>query len=172
MLMAACKEDDMALDSEGHGVFSVLLIEEFNGACSDPLGNVNILDVYSYIANSLNAWQQRPLLTRRISHTCVIRQAEPAIKLSAMKKGFKLFETATSIYALDPTYYDFTKGYEPLDIYPNAAHQEIFNNLLALHNAGLVQQTTGSSLFSAAKNSQGCKLTKSGMKLWKQYKQA
>ena len=164
-LLASCKDSKKAAEENGHGVFSNLIIEGLQGTYADMLGRVYVLTLYSYLSRSLNSWKQRPILKCNITHDLIIRKAEPKIKLSTMKLGMKLFSNPDEYLQLNPTYYDFTSGYDPLDVLPIKTNQDKFKILLDMYKNQLIT-TTSASLFLAARNSSFIHLTSEGKYYW------
>lgn len=165
VIMTSCKDSSKALDENGHGVFTGLIINALDGYASDILGNVSILTMYHYVASCLGAWKQRPTLKCNISPDLLIRKAEPLIPLKTLKNGLKLFESEDDVIELDATFYNFTKGFDPVSIKPVKENEKKFNLLLQLEQARLLRHTH-SSLFITAKNGGQVSLSKDGKYYW------
>ena len=48
-ILTACREDEVAMEAGGHGLFTELLCTALNGGASDYCGNITIGGVYAYI---------------------------------------------------------------------------------------------------------------------------
>lgn len=53
-VLTACREDEVAMEAGGHGLFTELLCTALNGGASDYCGNITIGGVYAYIDRSLD----------------------------------------------------------------------------------------------------------------------
>lgn len=167
VIFASCKDSKKALDNNGHGVFTGLLIEGLKGTASDILGRVYLLHLYSYISRSLSSWKQRPMLKCNITHDVIIRKSDGKLKIATLKSGMKLFENPDAILELDPTYYDFTKGFDPIPIQPIKDNEKKFKLLLDLYRNQLIH-TDCNSLYTAAKTCSKISLTADGKFYWNQ----
>lgn len=167
ILLASCKDSKKALEENNHGVFTGLILEGLNGTAADILGRVYLLPLYSYVSRSLNSWKQRPILKCNITHDLVIRKSKPRVKLSVLKTAMRLFKNIDDSIQLDPTYYDFTKGFDPLNIMPIKSDEDKFKLFLDLYKNQLIT-TSSSSLFLVARNSNYINLTYEGKFYWHQ----
>ena len=63
-IMTASSRDQYAVEDgiTGHGVFTELLIQGLLGGAADVGGNITPASLYSFVDQSLGAWEQRPLL--------------------------------------------------------------------------------------------------------------
>ena len=165
IIMTSCKDSSKALDENGNGVFTGLIIDALDGNASDILGNVTILGMYHYVSSSLGAWKQRPTLKCNMTHDLIIRKAEPKIPLKTLKSGLKLFQTSDDIIDLDPTYFNFTKGFDPINIKPIKENEKKFNLLLQIDEVKLLKHSQN-SLFVTARNSGQVCLSKDGKYYW------
>lgn len=145
------------------------MIKALSGEVVDILGNVTILKIYDFIESLLGAWRQRPVLKCSISQNLVIRKTEPLIQLKVFKNALRLFETEEIPIVLNPTYFDFRKSFDPIDIEPLKDNQKKFNLLLELDELNLIQYDA-SNLYMAARNYRMVKLSNSGRYYWKLFK--
>ena len=107
------------------------------------------------------------ILKCNITHDLVIRKSEPRVKLSVLKTAMRLFKNIDDSIQLDPTYYDFTKEFDSLNIMPIKANEDKFKLFLDLYKNQLIT-TSSSSLFLAARNSNYINLTNEGKFYWHQ----
>ena len=163
--MSSCKDSSKAYDDEQNGLFTKLLIKALNGEVGDILGNVTILKMYEFVESLLGVWKQRPVLKCSISQNLVVRKAEPSIQLKALKSALKLFLNEEDIVQLNPTYFDFRKSFDPIDIDPIKENQKKFNLLLELDEFNLIEYDA-STLYMAARNYRMLKLTRTGKYYW------
>src|SRR5690606_19910064 len=57
-IMTASKRDEVAIEVNGHGVFTNLLLHALKGGAADLRGNITPGSVYAYIDQALGAWHQ------------------------------------------------------------------------------------------------------------------
>lgn len=60
-IMTASTRDEPAVELEGQGLFTSLLIQGLRGSASDVLGRITPASIYSFIDQTLGAWEQRPI---------------------------------------------------------------------------------------------------------------
>lgn len=59
-----------------HGVFTDLLLQGLKGGAADISGNITPASLYSFVDQSLGAWQQRPVFKTNISQFLPIRTVD------------------------------------------------------------------------------------------------
>lgn len=161
IIMSSCKDSSKAYDDEQNGLFTKLLIKALSGEVGDILGNVTILKMYEFVESLLGAWKQRPVLKCSVSQNLIIRKAEPLIQLKVLKSALKIFVNEEDIVQLNPTYFDFRKSFDPIDIDPIKENQKKFNLLLELDELNLIEYDA-TNLYNAARNYRMVKLSNSG----------
>lgn len=160
IILTASREDESAIEENGHGIFTGLLLDALEGEASDILGNITMASIYSYIDSSLGPWNQRPIFKTNISTFTSVRKINPLIDMGILKSLTKYFSTAEEIYPLDKTY-------EPEEKESIKEHTEIFSKLQKLVSIGLVKPYGAEHMYFAAINNKGCKLTNLGKMYWK-----
>ncbi len=172
-ILTACNTKESAIEVEGHGIFTNLLIAALQGGASDIFGNVTPGAIYSYIDSSLGAYDQRPLFKSHVDSFISLRKAKEKMNILEIRKLMKLFENYDAKYKLDPSYEETNYlGSERIgkiyikEPYRNEKNVEIFKLLQKSVSNGLVQPTRETHMFYAAMNSDTCELTMLGKHYW------
>lgn len=108
-IMTASLRDQVSIEdgNTGHIVFTELLLQGLKGGAADIGGNITPASLYSFIDQSLGAWEQRPIFKTNISGFLPIRTIEPKVSKIILRKISKYFLNPTDEYPLDPSY-EFT----------------------------------------------------------------
>lgn len=171
-IMAASQSWQSAEENSiiGHGVFTNLLLQGLNGGAADIGGNITPASLYSYIDQSLGAWQQRPVFKTNISQFLPIRTINAKVPKSTLRKISKYFVNPTDEFKLDPSY-EFTNDpavkHSVIEPYAEATHVEIFKELQLFESVGLIEPINAEHMYFAAMNSQACRLTALGLHYWR-----
>jgi len=159
-VITATRSGQEALEEDGGGVFTSLLIEALESGASGLLGEVSAASIYAYIDNAMGAWNQRPLFKSNVSRFTKIRVAAPKIKIDLLRKITQYFPLPAESFALSPEY-------EP-EAEPHDENKEaIFRDLLKLRYSGLVEPFGEEHMYHAAINSKACVLTSFGKYYWR-----
>jgi len=159
-VITATRAGQEALEANGNGVFSSLLIEALEGGAASLLGNVTAASVYAYIDDALGAWDQRPMFKAHVSSFACLRRAEPKIELRLLRKIVNYFPLPAEKLPLSPEY-------EPTAEPHNVEKEGIFGDLLEFKNVGLVEPIEAPHMYFAAIESKACSLTTLGKYYWR-----
>lgn len=159
-VITATRSDQAAIEVGGGGIFTSLLVEALDGGASSLLGEVTAASVYSYIDNSLGAWEQRPMFKANVSKFIRLREAPPKIPPILVRKLIEYFPLPSEPLPLSP---EFEPENEPHD----DSKVEIFRHLQEFRNFGLVKPIGAEHMYYAAMNSQTCGLTTLGKYYWR-----
>ena len=85
-VLTACREDEVAMEAGGHGLFTELLCTALNGGASDYCGNITIGGVYAYIDRSFGPWDQRPVFKTNVTEFAPLRTVTPQVSLSIIRE--------------------------------------------------------------------------------------
>ena len=170
-IMAACEEWQTSSESSQleHGVFTNLLIDGLKGGAADVRGIITPANLYSYIDQSLGAWQQRPVFKTNTSRFIPLRTVQPKVSETILRNITKYFTSPDSEYQLDPSYeYTNSPNVEHLIKEPYADDNNvlIFKELQKLTSVGIVEPVNEDHMYFAAMNNKSCKLTKLGQHYW------
>ncbi|MGN7298272.1 caspase family protein [Ferdinandcohnia sp. SAFN-114] len=159
-VLTASKEDESAMEFNGSGIFSSLLVEALHGGAADLRGDITPGSVYSYIDRALGAWDQRPVFKTNVSTFTSLRKVVPPIPLDILRKIKEYFPSPEEYFKLDPSF-------EPTSENPNSDNVEIFGNLQKMVKVGLVVPVDEEHMYYAAMNYKACRLTATGYHYWK-----
>jgi hypothetical protein len=161
-ILTSARPTQAAIEVDGHGVFTSLLLSALEGGAADIEGNITPGSVYSYIDRSLSLWDQRPQFKSNVNRFTVLRKVQPTVPINeVLRKITDYFEEPSFHFQLDPSY-EFTN--ETIAI---REHVQVFRNLQKMHVAGLVVPEGEEHLYFAAQNSKTCKLTAKGKHYWR-----
>lgn len=159
-ILTASRDNEFAVECNGSGIFTSLLIDGLSGSASDILGNITLANIYSYIDSALGAWDQRPIFKTNVSRFAPIKKVESLIPVSIIRKICSYFSNPYDKYNLDPSFEDTTDGF-------NEKNVAIFKELQKLQSVGLVEPCDAPFMYFAAINSKSCKLTTLGRRYWR-----
>ena len=170
-IMAASRsyQPSQEYDSIQHGVFTQLLMEGLKGGAADISGNITPASLYSFVDQSLGAWQQRPVFKTNITQFLPLRTITPKVPKSILRKLSIYFSSASDEFRLDPSYeFTNTPDYKNEAKEPYAVQNkvEIFKELQLFESVGLIEPVDAEHMYFAAMESKSCKLTALGLHYW------
>lgn len=163
-ILTACHRNGVAGETDGHGLFTDILLDGLSGSSSDVCGRITPASLYSHVDQTLGAWEQRPIYKANVQSFVTLRQVNPRIPLEVLRRLPTYFPDATSIFALDPSY-EPDRANVPAEfknIPVDENNVRIFKELQACNRYGLVVPVDAEHMYYAAINSTGCKLTAQG----------
>lgn len=169
-ILTACATNEYALESNGHGVFTALLIEALRGGAADINGNITLGGIYAFIDKALGPWEQRPIFKTNIKNFSPIRKISPKVPISILRKLTEYFVTPEVQIQLNPSFeFTNTPDYKPeiQEPYSNEKNVTIFKNLQQFASIGLVVPEGEEHMYFAAMKSKSCRLTALGAYYWK-----
>lgn len=161
VVLTASRDSQTALEVNGHGVFTSLLIDALQGGAADLRGHITPGSVYAYIDQALGPWDQRPVFKTNVTRFTSLRTINPPVPTVVLRKITDYFISAQEEFKLDPTYEDTNKDVADPD------HVIIFKNLQKFQSVGLVVPVDEEYMYYAAQNSKSCKLTALGYHYWR-----
>lgn len=159
-VLTASRESESAMEINGAGVFTSLLIDALKGGAADIRGNITPGSLYAYIDEALGAWDQRPIFKTNVTSFTPLRKIPPKVSFDTLRKITQYFPTADSEHPLNPTYEDT----DPTAIPENV---KIFKDLQKYQSVGLVVPVDADFMYFAAINSTSCRLTALGYQYWR-----
>lgn len=166
IILTACTKTEYSTESlvDEHGLFTALLLEGLNGASSNILGQVSPGSLYSFIDNALNVWEQRPVFKTNVSKFISLRQNNPLVDPSILRKLPEWFTYPGEVFQLNPSFESDRESVadELKDLPVDANNAAIFKDLQKCNRHGLIVPHEAEHMFFAAMNSTGCKLTALG----------
>jgi uncharacterized caspase-like protein len=163
-VLTASRDTESAIEINGSGVFTSLLLDGLQGGAADLRGFVTPGSLYSYVDEALGSWDQRPIFKTNVSRFTSIRRITPQVSLETLRKLAEYFVTPEEEFKLDPSY-EFTS-----DI-PNGENVKVFKNLQKFQSVGLVVPVGEEYMYFAAMNSKSCRLTAMGYQYWRLVKE-
>jgi len=163
VVLTASKDSESAVEIDGHGVFTDLLVDALQGGAATLAGDITPGSIYAYIDQALGAWDQRPVFKTNVSQFISLRKIVPPIAPEILRKISEYFSNAEDEYKLDPSY-------EPTEDPRNKDHEKIFDDLQKMTQVGLITPIGEEHMYYAAINSKSCRLTALGAQYWKHVK--
>lgn len=159
-VLTASSQTQYAMEKDGSGLFTTLLVDALNGGAANLMGLITPGAVYAHIDQSLGAWDQRPLFKTNVTTFSSLREVNPPIDLSTLKKLCDYFPVLGEDHHLDP-------DYEPDSPNPDKNKTDIFADLQAMVKVNLVKPNGEKHMYFAAMHSKSCGLTLLGEHYWK-----
>lgn len=168
-ILTASRENESALEINGHGVFTNLLLEALRGGAADLRGHITPGGIYSYIDQALGPWDQRPVFKTNITRFTSLRTVTPQVPIEVLRKLITYFPAPQREFTLDPSYEDTnTPKVDHKIIEPHAKPENVavFKHLQKFQSVGLVVPVDEQFMYFAAMKSKSCKLTALGYHYW------
>lgn len=168
-IMTASRNSQTSMEVNGHGVFTSLLLEALNGGAADVTGHISIAGVYAFIDKALGPWEQRPVFKTNVTRFTSLRDVQPQVDITVLRKIANYFQNEDFQYKLNPSYEPTNKREEVHNVIEPYADDEniaIFKDLQKLEGIGLVVPVGEEHMYYAAMNSKACKLTAVGKQYW------
>lgn len=169
-ILTASRDIEPSLEINGHGVFTILLINALQGGASDLRGHISPGGVYAYIDQALGPWKQRPVFKTNVTKFTSLRTVNPQVSLDVLRKIIDYFPEPQESFSLDPSF-EFTNSNEIehniIKPYSKIENVEIFKNLQKFQSVGLIVPVDAEHMYFAAMKSKSCKLTALGYHYWR-----
>lgn len=159
-VLTASLDSEFAIEENGAGVFTSLLIDALKGGAADIRGNITPGSLYTYVDEALGAWDQRPIFKTNVTSFSPLRIIAPKVPFETLRKITQYFPTADSEHTLNPSY----ENTEPT---ANPENVKIFKDLQKFQSVGLVIPINAEFMYFAAINSSSCRLTALGYQYWR-----
>lgn len=169
-IMTASTNEQYAMEGDDGGVFTNLLVQGLKGSAADIGGNITPASLYSFVDQSLGAWEQRPVFKTNITKFLPIRTIEPKVSISILRKLAHYFESPSDEFKLDPSFeFTNTSEIEHELVEPFAIEENVnkFKELQKLESVGLIEPVGTEHMYFAAMESKSCKLTALGLHYWR-----
>lgn len=159
-VLTASRDSESAMEVNGSGVFTSLVVDALKGGAADLRGNITPGSLYAYVDEALGAWDQRPIFKTNVSNFASLRNVPPKVPFETMRKITIYFNTPEAEHKLDPSYEDTEKS----AIEDNV---KTFKDLQKFQSVGLVVPVDEEFMYFAALNSKSCRLTALGYQYWR-----
>jgi len=158
-ILTASKDSQKALEINGHGIFTALLLQALSGGAADLRGSITPGSIYAYIDQALGPWSQRPVFKTNISEFVSLRKINPPIPQDTLRKITTYFRSPEEEFALNPSFEFTEKNADKKNV-------AIFKDLQKFESVGLVVPVGEEHMYFVAMNSKSCKLTALGYHYW------
>jgi len=158
-LLAASRSTQPAVQVNGHGMFTRLVIGGLSGGAADVRGAVTAASLYAYVDQALGPWEQRPVYKSNTHQLWPIRYCQPDVSDEELRRLPEFFARPEDLYRLDPTY----ERTHPAAI---KEHVVIFDIFARYRNARLLHTVIDSALYWAAIHATPVTLTPLGQFYW------
>jgi len=81
-ILTASSETQYAIEENGSGVFTSLLVDALNGSASNLVGEITPGSVYAHIDQALGPWEQRPVFKTNVKSFVSLRKVQSPIALT------------------------------------------------------------------------------------------
>lgn len=169
-ILTASKSDESSLESDGHGVFTALLVAALEGGAADATGHITPGGIYAYIDRALGPWDQRPVFKTNVTRFTPLRTVKPQVSYEVLRRIIVYFPQLNSECALDPSYEPTNRStieHSVVEPYANEKNTAIFSDLQQLESVGLVVPLGEEHMYFAAMHSKACGLTPTGQHYWR-----
>jgi hypothetical protein len=161
-VLTASRDSESALEINGSGVFTALVVNALQGGAADLRGHITPGSIYAYVDQALGPWDQRPIFKTNVTRFTSLRTIAPPVTHERLRKLIEYFPTPQHEHKLDPSY-EFTAGNDPVKV-------PIFRDLQKFNSVGLVVPVGEEHMYFAAMNSKSCRLTALGFQYWRMVK--
>lgn len=158
-VLTASTKDQYATEENGQGVFTTLFVDALSGVAANLVGHISPGSVYSYIDQSLGAWEQRPVFKTNVKTFVSLRNVQPTIQLAELQRIVEFFPSPGSQYQLDPSFEPESKGRSEGMPAPNPENTRKFAVLQKYNRVNLVIPVDSPHMWHAAMEGKSCKLT-------------
>lgn len=173
-ILTACRKDEEAIEVNGRGIFTNLLIDALQGGAADLKGHISPGAVYAYIDQALGPWDQRPVFKTNVTRFTTLRMVNAQVPLEDLRKIIDFFPTPQTEFQLDPSFEDTNSKdvkHEIVEPYANPVNTSIFKCLQKYQSVGLVVPVGEQYMYFAAMHSKSCRLTALGYHYWRLIKE-
>lgn len=163
-VLTASRDSESALEINGCGVFTALVVSALQGGAADLRGHVTPGSIYAYVDQALGPWDQRPIFKTNVTRFTSLRTITPPVPHATLRKLIEYFPTPQDEHALDPSYEFSETTADPKNV-------AIMKDLQKFVSVGLVVPVGEEHMYFAAMNSKSCRLTAVGFQYWRLVKE-
>jgi hypothetical protein len=163
-ILTASRDSESAVETNGSGVFTSLLIDALKGGAADLRGYITPGSIYAYVDEALGPWDQRPIFKTNVTHSTCLRKIEPPVPKATLRKLVEYFSKSDAEHNLSPEYEFTEKSADPAKV-------AIMKDLQKFVSVHLVEPVGAEYMYFAAINSKSCRLTAVGRQYWKLVKE-
>lgn len=160
-ILAATRHNQTALDIQGQGLFTSLLIDALEGEAADLRGDISPASIYAHADRSLGWQNQRPLYYANNDQFISLRKVKTSTSAQDIRSISRLFKESNELQ-LNPSYEPTPPQINP-EFPPKKKLTKDFARLQRLNRAGLVEPVGANHMYYAAMKFKSCQLTKKGI---------
>lgn len=165
-IIAASRNDQGAVEVNGHGLFTATVLEALGGGAADHMGWVTAPSVYAYVERRFHGWQQRPVYKSHATELAILRECAPLIERMKLRELLKYFPQPHYQYRLDPAYDPYDESGNIIGR-KNQRKIDIGRCFKEYRDAGLLRATNyGEDLYWVARRGHTVELTPRGREYW------
>ena len=159
-ILTASTSDQYAMEQDGSGLFTGLLIDALRGGAANLVGDITPGSVYAHVDQSLGPWKQRPVFKTNVKTFVSLRKATPPIAPEDLRAIATHFPRPGYQFKLDPAYEPERAPTAIENIPPpDPAKTAVFRVLQNYVKVNLVRPVGASHMWHAAMESKSCELT-------------
>ncbi len=163
-VLTASRDSESALEINGSGVFTALVVNALQGGAADLRGHITPGSIYAYVDQALGPWDQRPIFKTNVTRFTSLRTITPPVSHATLRKLIDYFPKPQDEHKLDRSY-EFTEpAADPVKV-------AIMKDLQKFVSVGLVVPVGEEHMYFAAMNSKSCRLTALGFQYWRLVKE-
>lgn len=164
-VLAAARPTQTSQESAGHGDFTRVMLDGFDGGATDHLGRITALTLYGFVSAAFSGWDQRPMLKAHMTAPAVLRNGPPWLDPALLRELPQHFPAADARIALTPEHEGERTG--PLRPGEGTPQQHQFDYFGRLRNANLVTTDDRCDHYWVAMNGGDVYLTPLGQYFWR-----
>lgn len=161
-ILTASTVDQYAVENDGCGVFTALLLDALGGAAANLVGDVTPGSVYAHVDQALGPWKQRPVFKTNVKRFVSLRRVPAPIAIEELRQLPRLFPRRGFQLALDPSFEPEPRGRPAGAPPPNAVNVATFAILQRYNRLHLLTPVGAPHMWHAAIESKACQLTALG----------
>lgn len=149
-VLAASTASQYSYEKGGFGIFTGIIYDAMQGSAADLRGKIALSSLYYYADTQLGAWQQRPVFKSHVSQMITLRNCEPKVSNTVLRKLLDYFPEDKNGFLLSENHLK------------NEKLAPVLKHLRAYYANGLLSTKKTDSLDSEATANGECVLTPLG----------
>lgn len=158
-ILTASTAEQYAVEENGKGVFTTLLVDALNGAAGNLVGAVTPGSVYAHIDQSLGPWEQRPVFKTNVKSFVSLREVQAPIAIGDLRRITEFFPEPGFSFKLNPSFEPERAKIEDGIEAPDPENTRIFGILQKYNRVNLVVPVDAPHMYHAAMENKSCRLT-------------
>ena len=83
-ILTACHREGSAEESNGHGIFTSIILDGLHGAACDIVGRITPASLYAHVDQTLGPWKQRPIYKANVQSFITLREVRAYTKIALL----------------------------------------------------------------------------------------